>query len=252
MTAESREARRMERMERRARRNRRRQRDDPWTRLAFGLSLLAAGSIAWLDHIGRINGRDFLRWWPLALIAVGIAQAANRRWIGVAIYVGAGLAFMPALPFLRHVRPGLILGLWPLLITAAGISLVTQTLRPRAKDSAGRGAFHTFAWMGGTSTGITAEQFVGGDAIVVMGACEVHLESAAIEQEAVIDVLAFWGGIDLRVPRDWVIENRITALFGGVADHTSNPATGPGPRLILRGSVIMSGIEIRNPKERAA
>jgi len=34
-----------------------------------------------------------------------------------------------------------------------------------------------------------------------MGGCEINLADAKITKEATIDVLAFWGGIDIRVPR---------------------------------------------------
>jgi len=54
------------------------------------------------------------------------------------------------------------------------------------------------------------------------------------------------------VPPDWVIENRVLPLLGGVTNRATNPTSGDGPRLIIRGSAIMGGVEIRNPKEIAA
>jgi hypothetical protein len=106
--------------------------------------------------------------------------------------------------------------------------------------------------MGGSSRRVSTEDFVGGDAVVVMGACEVNLANSKIASVAVIDVLAFWGGIDIRVPKDWIIENRVVPLLAGFSNRTTNPTSGDGPRLIIRGSAIMGGIEIRNPKEVAA
>src|SRR5439155_13902828 len=120
------------------------------------------------------------------------------------------------------------------------------------KDLANRGSFRALAWMGGSGRTINSHDFVGGDAVVVMGGAEVNLADAKITSEAVIDVLAFWGGIDIRVPKDWIIESHVTPLLGGYSNRTTNPTSGDGPRLIIRGSAIMSGIEVRNPKEVAA
>ena len=228
---------------------RKRNNDNPWVRLVGGLAILAFGVIAWLDHLGRIDGNDFLRWWSLILIALGVAHLLNKQWIGAAIWFVFGLAFMPPLPFLPEFHFGDVLGIWPLLISAGGITLIMQALRPKAKDIANGGSFRAFAWMGGSGRTINAQNFVGGDAVVVMGACEVNLANAKIVSEAVIDVLAFWGGIEIRVPADWIIEEHVTPLLGGFSNRTTNPTSGDGPRLIIRGASIMGGVEVRNPKE---
>ncbi len=252
-----REAARQARWEARRLRRERRHRsraanNNPWIRLVIGLSILAVGIVAWLDRLGRIDGNDFLAWWALILIALGFAHLPQRRWVGAGVYLILGLIFLPPLPFLPHFRLAELLGLWPLLISAGGVALVSQALHPAPKDMPGSGAFHAFAWMGGNVRTIAAEDFLGGDAVVVMGGCEIDLTNARITREAVIDLLTFWGGIEIRVPRNWIIENHVNPLLGGVAVHTKNPKDGDGPRLIVRGSAIMGGIEIRNGKEVAA
>lgn len=249
----AREQLRLARDERRERRRARRTaNENPWARLVVGLAILAVGVIAWLDRLDRIDAGDFLEWWALILIALGLAHLPQRRWVAAGIYFVLGVIFLPPLPFLPHFRLAELLGLWPLLITAGGLSLVRQALLPAAKDLPGTGAFHAFAWMGGNVRTIAAEDFLGGDAVVVMGGCEIDLTNARITREAVIDLLAFWGGIEIRVPKNWVIENHVNVLLGGFGAHLKNPTEGDGPRLVVRGSAIMGGIEIRNGKEVAA
>ncbi len=235
-------------MDDRAIRREARRRKNPWMALVTGLSILAFGLIAWLDQLGRIDAHDYFRWWPLILVATSLAHLARRQWIGGIIWMCVALMFMPSIPLVPDFRFWKILGLWPLLITAGGLTLIGQALRGSGSGE----RFHTFAWMGGNGSQVTSADLAGGDAVAVMGGCDINLTSAKIVTMAEVDVVAFWGGIELRVPKDWVIENRVIGLLGGSSNRTSNPTEGDGPRLIVRGSAIMGGVEIRNAKEVTA
>jgi hypothetical protein len=79
-----------------------------------------------------------------------------------------------------------------------------------------------------------------------MGGCELDLRHAAIDGEAVIDVFALWGGIDIRVPENWTVVSRVTPVLGGVDDKTRPAAGASLHRLVLRGFVVMAGVEVKN------
>ena len=222
--------------------------DNPWARLVWGAALLAAGVIGYLDHTGRLDASDYLRWWPLVLIALGLAHLPQRQWITAVVLVVIGMMFLPQSQFLPYMRVGRVLGLWPLLISAGGITLIRQALRPAAKDAARENSFHSVAVMGGVGRSVASSDFVGGDAVAIMGGCEINLAGARIATEAVVDVLAFWGGIEIRVPRGWRIDNQVLAILGGVVDKTEQDVPAGAPTLILRGSAIMGGVEVKHPK----
>jgi hypothetical protein len=226
----------------------RRNRDNPWSRLVWGAALLAAGIIGWLDHTGQLRAYDYVQWWPLVVIALGLAHLPQRQWITAVVLVAIGMLFLPPLPFLPHFHVAMILGLWPLLISVGGVSLIRQALQPAAKDAALTNSFHSVAVMGGVGRSVASSDFLGGDAIAVMGGCEINLSDAKITKEAVIDVLAFWGGIDIRVPRGWRVENDIIAILGGVVDKTDRDVPAGAPTLVIRGMAIMGGVEIKHPK----
>jgi hypothetical protein len=228
--------------------SKRKHRDNPWARLVWGAALLTAGIIGWLDHTGQLRAYDYLEWWPLIVIALGLAHLPQRQWITAVVLVAIGVLFLPPLPFLPHLRLSMILGLWPLMISIGGASLIRQALRPAAKDAALTNSFHSVAIMGGVGRSVASSDFLGGDAVAVMGGCEINLSAAKITKEAVIDVLAFWGGMDIRVPRGWRIENETTAILGGVADKTDRDVPAGAPTLIIRGVAIMGGVEIKHPK----
>src|ERR1700756_1671259 len=120
----------------------RRRADNPWTRLVWGLAVLAAGIIGWLDHTGGLHASDYLRWWPVVVIALGLAHLARGQWVTTVVLVAIGTLFLPPLPFLPHLHPWMLLGLWPLMISVGGVALIRQALVPVAKNAAANNSFH--------------------------------------------------------------------------------------------------------------
>jgi hypothetical protein len=65
------------------------------------------------------------------------------------------------------------------------------------------------------------------------------------KEEAVFDAFAMWGGVEVKVPEDWAVENRGVAILGGFVDSTRRPAD-PKGRLVLTGLAVMGGVEVKN------
>jgi predicted membrane protein len=74
----------------------------------------------------------------------------------------------------------------------------------------------------------------------------VRKASIAPGTEAVIDVFAMWGGIDMKIPEDWTVVNRVSAVMGGVEDKTESTDPSSSKRLVLRGIVLMGGVSLKN------
>jgi predicted membrane protein len=92
-----------------------------------------------------------------------------------------------------------------------------------------------------------SQDFRGGSATSVMGRCEIDLRAAAISSgnEPVLEVFAMWGGIEIRVPPDWTVVSHVDPIMGGYEDHTQPPKE-ESKRFLIRGAVIMGGIEVTN------
>lgn len=105
-----------------------------------------------------------------------------------------------------------------------------------------------FALMSGVTRRVQG-LFRGGQLTAIMGGLELDLRGAHLEDVAVIDTLAFWGGIEIYVPEDWVVVNQGFALMGGFDDSTKSPLPGNRPHLIVRGLALMGGIEIKVKKK---
>jgi hypothetical protein len=135
------------------------------------------------------------------------------------------------------------------LVVVAIVSFVLDGPRTNAfgrARPANEATLNNTAILGGIEKRITSSAFRGGDATAVMGGINIDLRDAAMEgSEATIDVSALMGGVTIRVPRKWKVVNRIVPVMGGVKDNTVSPGDG-GPRLVLRGVVLMGGLDIRN------
>lgn len=229
--------------------------DEMLTRLGVGGTALAAGVILWLDHLGRLNARDYFVWWPVILLAFAVTNAIRRHWVAAIMLLCVGLVFMPALPLLPHVRVWQLLALTPLLISVAGVALIVQALRP---ETSGPMTFRAIAVMGGNERTLgpsAAGEVPHGEVVAVMGGCEIDL-TRSTARKVVIDLLVFWGGVEIKVPRGWKVVMRNAMILGASVNNTvrrqsldPNEVSDDTPHVVITGAVIMGGVEIKNPKE---
>ena len=218
--------------------------------LMFGLMIILIGVVFTLDNLNIAHAEDYLRFWPAGLIAIGLTKLWQVRHdqgspIGGALFTLIGAWML--LDTLDYIDVSFI-DFWPLLLVFVGGMIVWQGIRGR-QQRVGANANDTInavAILSGVNRGSNSTAFKGGELTAFMGGCEVDLRNAAINGDAVIDVFAMWGGIEIRVPENWTVIGKVTPLMGGVEDHTRAPQAATAHRLTIRGMVIMGGIEIKN------
>jgi predicted membrane protein len=214
-------------------------------RLVIGLTVMLAGLVLALDSLGLVNGGAVFRYWPLALIAVGVMKALSpaRQGSTALLWIVIGGAFL--LVTLGHMSFG---GVWAVVIFAIGANIAWKALRPPSlpKDPSSA-ALDIIQFMGGTKTVVTAPDFKGGQATAVMGGCEIDLRHASMPEgrAVVLDTFAFWGGIEIKVPEEWEVVSQGNAVLGG---FVNNARSRPGAqrRLVVTGLAIMGGVEVKN------
>jgi predicted membrane protein len=218
--------------------------------LFVGLLVIVVGVLMTLDNLQVLDAGRYLRFWPAGVIALGLVKVWNSR-DGVGGSFG-GFLFVVVGTWLLLEQTELVRlsfwDMWPALLVFFGLFLVWQgVFGPRLRAPAdSNAAISATALLGGVSRGNNAAGFRGGDLTAVMGGCEVDLRQASIDGEAVLDIFAMWGGIEIRVPPDWTVESRVTAILGGLDDKTRPPQGASRHRLVLRGFVVMAGVEIKN------
>ncbi len=223
-------------------------------RVLLGLALILMGVLFTLDNLGVDDVWDFfwLYGWPTVLMAAGLSKllwpgSGTGRAFGLVIF-GIGATMLLD----RDHLGWLDIEFWdlvPVIFVVIGVGLLWRGLfgggKEAADDERSR-VVNAVAVLGGSRRTTGTNDFRGGDMIAFMGGVEVDLSQAGIETEsAVIDAFAMWGGVEIRVPRDWRVSVRGIPLLGGFEDNTVQPEN-PSGHLIVKGFAIMGGVEVKN------
>jgi predicted membrane protein len=223
----------------------------------LGLIIIAVGVVFMLDNMDIIYAGDFLRYWPALLIAFGIAKVSQSSknsgqifgWI--LILIGA-LKLLDVLNFINF----RIWDWWPIIFIVIGLNFLRGSWN-RSRNSPANisgeslndsdSYIKNIAMLSGVKRKITSKDFRGGELTAFMGGCEIDLREADMKgSEATLDVVAVWGGIEIRVPMGWSISVKATPIMGGVEDGTYPSKEGTSKRLIITGNIVMGGVEIKN------
>jgi predicted membrane protein len=218
----------------------------------LGVFIIIVGVLFTLDNLEILHAEDYLRYWPAAIVAVGglklwYASRDGQGWFGGLLITLIGTVMLTDRLMDVRLSPG---NLWPMILVFVGGFLVWRGFggprRPAGSDSSA--TVSGLAIMGGFERRSSSQAFEGGDLSAVFGGCEVNLRKASIAPgtEAVIEVFAMWGGIDIKVPEDWTVVNRVVPIMGGIEDKTLPPDPPVGKRLVIRGIVVMGGVSVKN------
>ena len=216
-----------------------------------GLIIVIVGVVFLLQNLNVIDSGSVFRFWPVILIVLGLKHLIEARDRGAAVG-GVLLTSAGALLLLNslHVVAIRYWQLWPLLLISFGFQMLMRSWSPpgppELTDAETAQSFTSSAFLGGIKRRNCSKAFRGGAASVVMGGIELDLTKAEMEgNTAVVRISAMMGGVEIRIPETWSLETRIVPLLGGVEDKTIPPRDS-SKVLVLQGSVLMGGVEIKN------
>jgi len=231
-------------------------------RLIVGVAIALFGVVLVLDRLNLVVADQVLQWWPAVIVALGAVIFAQSRRVGggingIIVMLIGGWLLLNSLEIMR-VRFWEMF--WPLVLIAIGSVLVAQAMNRRTREISGAGADSTlavFAVLSGVKRISSSDRFRGGEVTAFMGGAHLDLRQATIPpgEEAVLDVFAVMGGCEIIVPASWTVLTPIVPVMGGVDDKRLMPLPGsgvesvgarPAPRLVLRGLLLMGGIEIKS------
>jgi predicted membrane protein len=216
------------------------------TKLIIGLFLAVLGILLTADNLNLLDADRYLRLWPLVLVAAGVVKIVEP---GTAI---VGIILMLAGASLLAVNLGLlrfsILDLWPLILIVIGMIMVAGAMGITPRDAVpGNVAIFSSQTISESSA-----DYRGGRLTAVLGGHELDLRNADIATSpAVLHIFTMWGGIEIRVPENWDVVSEALPIMGGIEIKTTPAAADPRKQLIIRGLVLMGGVEVRSHSRRA-
>jgi predicted membrane protein len=244
-------------------------------RVWAGLFLLGIGGLLLLDQMG-FPLPDWLFTWHVLLIALGLFVGLRHNFRGggwlIMILIGGFFLIQdnfPDLPLRRF--------LWPAVLIFVGLLVIVAPRRSRWKGewkhdwdhnrwdrnrwnrrysnsfASSKEGYSTedfidsTAIFGGVHKKIVSKNFKGGDITSMMGGTEIDLTQADFTGIVRLDVTQIMGGTKIIVPAHWEVRSEVTAIFAGYEDKRQQPAiTNPDKILILEGTSIFGGIELKN------
>lgn len=213
-----------------------------------GLFLLLAG--AWW-YAGLAGWLSLVTTWPVLVIAMGASVVLQGLTAPRDPRLANGV--------FRRRHSGAMS--WVLMAILAGALLNNRSGHLVSNVVTGAdGAFHVASVMGESEHHLEGPGIRNGDVWTVMGKSSLDLRAATVDPgaEVTIDGLTLMGTSIIRVPDDWSVELKTVAAVGRVRDDRSNAAfgrdrsgtsdpgrSGPAPRLVVRGAVVMGSLIVR-------
>jgi len=234
--------------------------------IMFGLLLVIAGLLILFFNFGWIDPafKMVLFSWPMIFIVAGILNFSRRDSLMPVIFWVVGIFFL--VPRIALAFPGSIPGLdadfahnfWPLLLILLGVYFIwrvftgkhrqwTHHHKFRADTVTGEGGrIEKRVVFGGSESIFLDPVFNGGALSATFGGIVLDLRRTTLpEGETCLDVEATFGGVELYIPGDWLVETRFQTVLGGVEDKRLVSTPDYARKLILRGDLIFGGCEIR-------
>ncbi|HUI75664.1 MAG TPA: DUF5668 domain-containing protein [Candidatus Acidoferrum sp.] len=230
--------------------------DGGWRAIWGGL-LIVVGTLILLDHFGIVYADKFWKFWPLIVVFIGLRKmfsCGQRAWGAFVMFLGVLLQLDQL--GIAHFHWG---DIWPAVLIAAGIFMIWGSFEARKylPDWGKRGGdprttLNEHVIFGGVEKRVNTKNFQGGQLESIFGGIEIDLRDAEMEgDEAVLVANAVFGGIEIRVPDTWFVASEGQGIFGGFTDSThfrgvSDSSTPHKKTLVVRGSSVFGGVEIRN------
>ncbi|MEE9554855.1 MAG: DUF5668 domain-containing protein [candidate division Zixibacteria bacterium] len=224
-----------------------------YPRAIIGISLIIIGLLLILSNLGFDTGFHIWEFWPVILIIIGLSMALKKSdshnslfgWLFVLIGILILLNNLELMDFGMNL-------IFPFILLFIGLAILKHGMGSRPKATQDGDHIDITVVLGGGDYKYTSKSLGGGSVFSLMGGAKLNFKEADFSGDSIsINVLVLMGGLDIIVPNHWQVVMRGTPILGGMEDKTvSRPSDEADrsnvKRLIIDGTVIMGGIDIKN------
>jgi predicted membrane protein len=216
---------------------------------------------------------DWVFSWQTFLIVLGFFIGVKHRFRGGAwfILMIVGGAFLwpeinPDVQIKRYIWPGVLILIGGMIMLrprrrhafslsedekkkqGQPVPVVTDSSFVREEKTTDEDFVDSTSIFGGAKKNIISKNFKGGDLVNIFGGTELDLSRADFTGTAVVELTTIFGGTKFIVPSNWTVKSEAVTLFGGLEDkrNMQNVTDQPEKTLLLKGTVIFGGVEIKS------
>lgn len=245
-------------------------------RAIIGLGLIVFALMMLFDNMGlHFIGKIFSNW-PVGMMIIGGAllygpfkmHDKNKVNSNLPYFlIGFGVFFFLGQHHFLNLNFGSLIV--PAILLAVGIHVLRPSSKRRKRKEGEKSEFHAEAFnlsgsdfsdddnsvdvfniLGGSEFSTQSQNLTGGNVICILGGADIDVRDADMEGDVMeINIVAFMGGADIKVPPHWQVSVKVIPFLGGVSNKTTCLADKlqvPKKRLIITGLALMGGVEVRN------
>ncbi|MEQ8712651.1 MAG: DUF5668 domain-containing protein [Cyclobacteriaceae bacterium] len=211
----------------------------------FGVVLIILGIYFLLENLDIIDIQlpYYFFTWQMLLIGLGFINLLTGNRKAALVLFSIGVFF-----FLPEFFDFKIRDYWPLLLIFIGVSFFLRNRNTPSSSVSDAIAFDDLTLFGANEKSVTSKKFEGGKSTTMFGGTKIDLRNAELAgNDAVVDVFTMFGGTEIMVPNDWVVQSNVTPILGGFEDKRGSAVSTVGSKkLIVKGLVMFGGVEVKS------
>lgn len=228
--------------------------------LYWGVFFILAAVIIVLNQMGLLIGVSTISL-IITLLLIPVIITSIRHWsFGGILFPLAIIGILYAEPLgIQNLIP------WPILGVALFLTIGLHFIFPHHRkyeqsyshhhddseewteekvDAGGDGEIDLITKFTGSVKYINSEKLRKVNIDCSFGGMKVYFDNSKLQtDEAIIDVNISFGGVELYLPKDWAIVDKVNCVLGGIEEKNRNQSNAT-KTIILKGKVSFSGITI--------
>lgn len=224
--------------------------------LFWGLFLIAAAVLILVAKLGAFPEMSVMKiFWTLVFAVALVSSLANLAFPGVFFSLAfLGIIYDQELG-ITAITPWTILLVALLLSIGMGL-IYTPKKKKRSNhheidgndfvvfDEEDGNQFDFSSSFVGSIKYVNSDNFESANIDAKFAGMKVYFDNAVIQNgHATVNLNVSFAGVELYVPKNWRVDNQMSASFGGVEEKNRNNGA-DGPILTLRGNVSLGGVTI--------
>lgn len=228
-------------------------------RFFLGILLIAVGLGFLLEQFEIISFSEaFSTYWPSILVLIGLSGLLDKKsskFGNLLLIILGGLIQVDRLDL---VDINVYRLFWPIILILAGLQIIVSRSsiavntgsnnrkKSFSKNISTEDVVNEFVLMSGIETNNQSQQFKGGKVTAIMGGIDIDFRGARLHNnEALLEVNAIMGGVNIIVPETWRVEVKGTPILGGWGNKRKQNIDPKAPVLIVNCFVMFGGMDIK-------